>query len=106
MTSEEAIERIKEHKVIHKMNEPRAIYISEALDMAIKALEQESKTAHWIRVIDKSKHSVWECPKCSWQQQRYTNYCPKCGANLENKRYKQGYKDGYTQGFTEGVILG
>jgi hypothetical protein len=43
MTREEAITRIKEHKIIHKMDEPRAIYISKALDMAIKALEQESK---------------------------------------------------------------
>lgn len=43
MTREEAIARIKNHKILHKMNEPRAIYISEALDMAIKALEQELK---------------------------------------------------------------
>lgn len=41
MTREEAIARIKEHMFIHKMNEPRAIHISEALDMAIKALEQQ-----------------------------------------------------------------
>ena len=41
MTREEAIARIREHMIIHKMGEPRAIYISEALDMAIKALEQE-----------------------------------------------------------------
>ena len=39
MTREEAIARIRDHKIVHKMNEPRAIYISEALDMAIKALE-------------------------------------------------------------------
>ena len=42
MTREEAIARIKDHKIAHKMNEPRAIYISEALDMAIEALEQAS----------------------------------------------------------------
>ena len=42
MTRKEAIARIKDHKVVHKMNEPRAIYISQALDMAIQALEQES----------------------------------------------------------------
>ena len=48
MTKEEAIARIKDHKIAHKMSEPRAIYISEALDMAIQALEQESKTGHWI----------------------------------------------------------
>lgn len=41
MTREEAIARIENHKILHKMNEPRAIYISEALDMAIKALDQE-----------------------------------------------------------------
>lgn len=41
MTREEAIARIKDHMIVHKMNEPRAIYISEALNMAIKALEQE-----------------------------------------------------------------
>ena len=39
MTREEAIERIRDHKIVHKMNEPRAIYISEALDIAIKGLE-------------------------------------------------------------------
>lgn len=44
MTNKEAIARIKDHKIAHKMNEPRAIYISEALDMGIKALEQ----TRWI----------------------------------------------------------
>lgn len=44
MTREEAIARIREHKIVHKMNEPRAIHISEALDMAIEALEQEPKS--------------------------------------------------------------
>lgn len=42
MTNEEAIARIKEHMIIHKMEEPRAIHISEALNMAIKALEKQS----------------------------------------------------------------
>ena len=41
MTREEAIARIKDHMIVHKMNEQRAIYISEALGMAIKALEQQ-----------------------------------------------------------------
>jgi len=39
MTREEAIARIIDHKIIHKMKEPRAIYISEALDLAIEALK-------------------------------------------------------------------
>lgn len=43
MTREEAIARIRNHKIAHKMNEPRAIFISEALDMAIDALEHEKE---------------------------------------------------------------
>ena len=39
MTINEAIKRIKEHMVTHKMNEPQAIFISEALCMGINALE-------------------------------------------------------------------
>ena len=44
MTREEAINRIKDHMVTHHLKEPRAVYISEALAMAIKALEQEPET--------------------------------------------------------------
>lgn len=42
MTNKEAIARIKDHITIHSLQEPRAVRISEALNMAIKALEQES----------------------------------------------------------------
>lgn len=57
MTKEEVIARIKNHMIIHKMNEPRAIYISEALDMAIKAIEQE----HCKDAI--SRHAVLDVVK-------------------------------------------
>ena len=40
MTREEAIARIKDHIEIHKYHEQNAVKIFEALDMAIKALEQ------------------------------------------------------------------
>jgi len=53
MTNKEAIARIKDHKIVHKMNEPRAIYISEALDMAIEALEREEIV---IKKIPKGYH--------------------------------------------------
>ena len=51
MTREEAIARIKDHMVIHKLNEPRAIRISEALNMAIKALECEPLTDKEQRIF-------------------------------------------------------
>ena len=41
MTNQEAIMRIKEHIRIHQICEPKAIKISEALDMAISALEAQ-----------------------------------------------------------------
>ena len=41
MTREEAITRIKDHIEIHRYHERNAVKIFEALDMAIKALEQE-----------------------------------------------------------------
>ena len=49
MTNEEAIARIEDHKIVHKMNEPRAIYISEALDVAIQAIKQTT----WIPVSER-----------------------------------------------------
>lgn len=67
MTREEAIARIKNHKIAHKMNEPRAIYISEALDMAIEALEQEpcedaiSRQAVLDAVEDDNRNGMWSC---------------------------------------------
>ena len=41
VTREEAIDRIREHMVIHKLNEPRAVKITEALNMAIEALKEQ-----------------------------------------------------------------
>ena len=40
MTRQEAIRRIKDHMDIHHIYEPEGIKISEALEMAIKSLEQ------------------------------------------------------------------
>ena len=40
MTEKEAISRIKDHMEIHRLKEPRAIYITVALSMAISALKE------------------------------------------------------------------
>jgi hypothetical protein len=40
MTRKEAIARIKDHMSVHKIYEERAVKITEALNMAISALEQ------------------------------------------------------------------
>lgn len=43
MTKEEAIKRIQNHMIIHKMYEPEAIYITKALEMAVKVLKESEK---------------------------------------------------------------
>ena len=40
MTKQEAIIRIKNHMDVHRMYEPEGIKISEALEMAVKSLEE------------------------------------------------------------------
>jgi len=57
----------------------------EAKTMAIKALEQEQKTGHWIRVDDtKMKCSNCDIIHLIAQYPRIgINYCPSCGARME-----------------------
>lgn len=47
-TREEAVARIKDHIEIHRYHEQTAVKIFEALDMAIKALEQSEQ--QWIPI--------------------------------------------------------
>lgn len=76
MTKEEAITRIKDHIEIHRYHERNAVKIFEALDMAIKSLEQpepyqeedavskkqaiEVANAVWSVTGDKNVAKVWE----------------------------------------------
>ena len=62
MTNKEAIRRIREHMIIHKLNEPRAIYINEALEMAVKALEEQMRCGNCIHNGEKSV--TGNCIKC------------------------------------------
>ena len=70
MTREEAVARIKDHIAIHRYHERNMVKLSEALDMAIKALEQPEQ--RWIPCSEKlpeksgqyyvsGKGKVWIC---------------------------------------------
>ena len=60
--------------------------ILNALDMAIKALEQEPKTGHWI-VLKDEYGDVHEavCSSCDSNGNHKWIYCPKCGAKMQRR---------------------
>ena len=83
MAREEAIEMLKKDK------EQRGnCFISDAIDMAIKALEQEPKTGHWNCGDDMFEYAI--CSSCkhetgeAWEYaKRNFKFCPNCGAKME-----------------------
>ena len=57
----------------------------EAFDMAIKALEQQSKIGWWIDIqYFKADDTYYrpKCPFCGIEPKEYSNYCPNCGAKM------------------------
>lgn len=111
MTENEAISRIKDHMEIHRLKEPRAIYITVALSMAITSLKEIQKyraigTVEECREAvekQKAKELVYEsdsvfsngfshyrmgkCPMCDryYNSSDEVNYCSKCGQALMNE---------------------
>ena len=85
MTDKEAIWRIREHMVIHKLNEPQAIKITEALELAISALEDKSQ-GEWITTdeTDEFYGRVYKCTHCGKGTLACScrNFCPFCGADM------------------------
>lgn len=82
MTREEAVEIIK--REIEPVSDifPE---VREALDMAVKALEEQPKTGEWIEVTNSHR----ECPYChtKWSyvenEVEFFDHCPRCGAKME-----------------------
>ena len=90
MTNKEAIRRILDHKRVHSLNEPRAVLINEALDLAIKALEERPQ-GEWIVkqeragafVGDRAVYS-YTCPFCKVKEFYKYPFC-HCGADMRGK---------------------
>ena len=81
MTTKEAIKRIQNHNEIHSKNEDFAVYITEALNMAIAALDKQ---------IPKSVFTSYReayCPSCrikidfGWFNK--FKHCSRCGQALD-----------------------
>lgn len=96
MEIKEAIERIKEHKQIHFAKEyPRAIKITEALDMAVEALEKQVELEpmySWGVTYycppdyggEEYDEYGWipSCPRCTRVIDRFTTRC-ECGQAIK-----------------------
>jgi rubrerythrin len=79
MTSYEAIQRIQTHNEIHSRKEPNAIYITEALQIAVKALEKQIP----LKPTTFGK-GLFDCAFCGRVLEKHShNYCPKCGHKLD-----------------------
>lgn len=103
MTPEEAILRIKAHMEVHKLREPQAAYITEALNMSMTALKEiqqyreigtveecreaveKQKPKKPLGGVDIAGNEYMICPYCSaivedgeWR----ADYCPDCGQSI------------------------
>ena len=77
MTREEAIEMLKSKMDGHT---DTSYEWAETVRMAIKALEQESKTGHWKKI---ATYPLYECSKCKLESMLNTwDYCPNCGCRM------------------------
>lgn len=95
MDVKEAIKRIEEHNKIHAVKEyPFAIKITEALDMAVEALEKQipkkPKKLTYKLLLDDGW--IYECPACGCAcgENKYHSdvtkddvYCTQCGQMLD-----------------------
>lgn len=82
MTNEEAIKRIVDHMTTHKMNEPRAIKISIALQMAIEALKKQTPKKPSGSFDDETYGRAWVC-ECTGVIDEYQEFCPSCGQAID-----------------------
>lgn len=79
MTENEAISRIKDHMEIHRLKEPRAIYITVALSMAITALK-EIQQYREIGTVEECREAVEkQKPKKPVKDKYHHNCCSNCG---------------------------
>ena len=90
MTREEAINRIKDHMVVHHIGEYPHIRLKEALDMSLTALrpvswEQVEKVwrGAWIHKRSPYDYKIFVCKNCGKQisiQGENMDFCPACGS--------------------------
>lgn len=78
MDARDAIAKIQDHIRVHQQKEHGAFYITEALNLAVEALEKQVPK----KAIPCSPNSTWtKCPVCGATD--IDEYCGKCGQRLD-----------------------
>lgn len=88
MTNEEAIKNIR--AFAYYVDEPIPEPVVEALDLAIKALEEDRPTGKWIDNQNNSGGGIncsicGEMLPCTDEYWYETDYCPTCGAKMKGE---------------------
>jgi hypothetical protein len=94
MDAKEAIKRIEDHNRVHFAKEyPRAILITEALNMAVEALKKQNPMEHHHTVVcecsggEKIRTSI--CPSClgciMTVEEEFPRFCAWCGQAINWK---------------------
>lgn len=92
MTREQAIKLLTQY-IDYDAETPDYYKMEEACKVAIKALEQEPKTGHWIKGYTFPDGEYWKCDKCNELiKVKYPmNYCNNCGS--DNREVEDGKTD-------------
>ena len=105
MTREEAIGHIKDVICENNTTKPNIVAFEqekEALYVAIKALEQEPKTGHWIVQPSNKEQGErdfiwWKCSECGQviysetekDRKEFHAFCSRCGAKMVEPQESQ-----------------
>lgn len=83
MTNEEAMIRIKKHNKIYSKREPfYKVYMVEAFEMAVKALEKQIPKK--VTLVSKNDYHIVYCPRCGFRFFQYgLLFCGECGQALD-----------------------
>lgn len=90
MTPQKAIKSIKTHYEIHRRKEPNAVIISEALLMAVKALEKQIPKEPLVYSNDK------EVPKTHKLGRLLQHLCPNCSHRVLVRYETDTPENGYS----------
>ena len=88
MTREEIISELKQFSGTTRLRLSANFW--EALNVAIKALEQEPKTGHWIMTSDYLTTAYGsvdyvKCSCCGKDSLEEGDFCPNCGAKMDER---------------------